>query len=133
MDGYAGKPPPKTVWIQLQPLVNPIWFESMIHKGIKEKSLDEITAIILEESSGRNPLHQWRIELMRVRKTGSHGDFFYRLEENMSLIEFDKLTKEALLINLFLEQSDETMGRMAQDILVKTPAGDINLFRQEIW
>ena len=45
----------------------------------------------------------------------------------MSLIEFDKLTKEALLTHRFLEQSDETMGRMAQDILVKTPAGDVNL------
>ena len=69
---------------------------------------------------------------MRVKKMGSHGDFFYQLEEHMSLIEFDNLTKEALLIHLFLEQSDETMGRMAQDILVKTPAGDINLLRQEI-
>ena len=50
----------------------------------------------------------------------------------MSLIEFDKLTKEALLTHLFLEQSDETMGRMAQDILVKTPEGDANHLRQEI-
>ena len=69
---------------------------------------------------------------MRVRKTGSHGDFFFQLEEHMSLIEFDKLAKEALLTHLFLEQSDETMGRMAQDILVKTPVGDVNLLRQEI-
>ena len=118
MDEYAGKPQRNTVWIQLQPLVNPIWFESMIHRGIKEKNLEEIMELILEESSGRNPLHQRRIELMRVRKTGSHGDFFFQLEEHMSLIEFDKLTKEALLTHLFLEQSNETMGRMAQDILV---------------
>ena len=100
------------------------WFENMIHKGIKEKSLQEITEIILEESSERNLLHQRRNQLMRVQKTDSHGDFFYQLEEHMSLIEFDKLTKEAMLIHLFLEQNDETMGRMAQDILVKTPAGD---------
>ena len=113
LDGYAGNPPEKTVWIQLQPLMNPIWMESMIHRGIKEKNLEEIMGLILEESSGRNPLHQRRIELMRVKKTGSHGDFFFQLEQHMSLIEYDTLTKEALLTHLFLEQSDETMGRMA--------------------
>ena len=69
---------------------------------------------------------------MRVKKTGSHSDFFFQLEQHMSLIEFDKLTKEALLTHLFLEQSDEMMGRMAQDILVKTPEGDANHLRQEI-
>ena len=49
---------------------------------------------------------------------------FFQLEQPMSLIEFDILTKEALLTHLFLEQSDEMMGRMAQDIWVKTPEGD---------
>ena len=66
--------------------------------------------LILEESSGSNPLHQRRIKLMRVKKTGSHSDFFFQLEQHMSLIEFEKFTKEALLTHLFLEQSDETMG-----------------------
>ena len=42
------------------------------------------------------------------------------------IIEFKKLTKDALLTHLFLEQSDEMMGRMAQDILIKTPEGDAN-------
>ena len=39
-------------------------------------NLEEIMKLILDESSGRNPLHQRRIELMRVKKTGSHSDFF---------------------------------------------------------
>ena len=79
LDGYAGNPPENAVWIQLQPLMNPFWMESMIHRGIKEKNLEEIMGLILEESSGRNPLNQRRIELMRVKKTGSHGDFSFNL------------------------------------------------------
>ena len=50
----------------------------------------------------------------------------------MSLIEFEDLIKETLLTHLFLEQADETMSRMAQDILVKKPKGDVDQLRQEI-
>ena len=62
--------------------------ESLIHKGVEKKNLEQILALILEESSGRNPLHQRRIQLLRVKKTGSHSDFFFQLEQNMILIEF---------------------------------------------
>ena len=113
LDGYGGNPPENAVWIQLQPLMNPLWMESMIQKDdIKKKNLEGIVNLILKESSGRNPLHQRRIELLRVKKTGSHSDFFLQLEQHISLIEINKLIKEALLINLFLEQSDETMGNV---------------------
>ena len=50
----------------------------------------------------------------------------------MILIEFEELAKDARLAHLFLEQSNETMGRMAQDILVNNSEGEFNLLRQEI-
>ena len=120
LDVYAGNPLVNAVWIQLQPLMNPLWMESMIHRAIKEKNLEKIMGLILEESSGRNPLHQRRIELMQVKKTGSHSDFFFQLEQHMSLIEFDKLTKEALLTHLFLEQSDETIDEWPKTCVQNT-------------
>ena len=75
-DGYRGKIPENTVWMQLQPLINRVWFESLMHQNVKEKNLQEVIDLILEESSGRNPLHQRRIDLLRVKKEGSHSDFF---------------------------------------------------------
>ena len=44
--------------MQLRPLMNQLWMESMNHRGIKEKNLEEIMGLLLVESSGRNPFHQ---------------------------------------------------------------------------
>ena len=51
-------------------------------QGIKEKNLEEIMGLILEESSGSNPLHKRRIKLMWVKKASSHSDFFFQLEQH---------------------------------------------------
>ena len=107
-DSYRGRIPENTVWMQLQPLINRVWFESLLHQNIKEKNLQEVIDLILEESSGRNPLHQRRIDLLRVKKEGSHSDFLFTLEEHMSLVEFNDMTKDSFLTHLFLEQADET-------------------------
>ena len=78
-DGYGGNPPKDAMWIQLQPLMSMLWMESMIQKDLKKKNLEGSVNLIPEESSGRNPLHQRRIELLRVKKTGSHSDFSFNL------------------------------------------------------
>ena len=118
--------------MQLQPLINRVWFESLLHQNIKEKNLQEVIDLILEESSGRNPLHQRRIDLLRVKKEGSHSDFLFTLEEHMSLVEFNDMTKDSFLTHLFLEQADETMAKMATEILERKPKGDVNQLRQTI-
>ena len=33
LDGYGGNPPENAVWIQLQPLINPLWMEAYSTKG----------------------------------------------------------------------------------------------------
>ena len=131
-DGYRGKIPENTVWMQLQPLMNRVWFESLMHKNVKQKNLQQVIELILEESSGRNPLHQRRIDQLRVKKEGSLSDFLFKLEEYMSLVEFDKMTKDSFLIHLFLEQADETMAKMATKILERNSQGDVNQLRQSI-
>ena len=51
MDGYSGSPPDTGVAIQLQPLINPLWKESLRQKGIETKTLEQILTIIEEESA----------------------------------------------------------------------------------
>ena len=78
-------------------------FESLLHQNIKEKDLQGVIDLILEESSGSNPLHQRRVDLVRVKKKGSHSDFLFALEEHMSLVEFNNMTKDSFLTHLFFE------------------------------
>ena len=50
----------------------------------------------------------------------------------MSLVEFNNMTKDSFLTHLFLEQADETMAKMATEILERKPKGDVNELRQNI-
>ena len=106
--------------------------ESLRQKGVETKTLPQILTLIKEESAEKNPVHQRILQLLRTKKTGNHSDFLFQLEQAISLIEFEDLTKESLLTHLFLEQADEVMSRMAQDILIKKPKGDVDQLCQEI-
>ena len=132
LDGYSGYPPETGVAIQLQPLINPLWKESLRQKGIETKTLPQILTMIEEESADRNLVHQRRMQSLGTKKTGNHSNFLFQLEQSISLIEFEDLTKESLLTHLFIEQADEVMSRMAQELLMKNPKGDIDKLRQEI-
>ena len=133
LDGYRGSPPPEMMWIQLQPLVNPLWFSSLVQKELKLKdSLDEVINMILEESNQRNPLHQRRMQLLRIKKDSSHSEFLHNIEELMELIDFGKMTKEAFTLHLFIEQADAEMSKLAAENLRVNPEGDLNSFRAQI-
>jgi ribosome biogenesis GTPase A len=67
------------------------------------KSLGQIVEIIMEESDARNPLHSRRMELLRVKKTGSHSDYLFNLEQIGDLIDMQSLTLDSLIMHLFLE------------------------------
>ena len=74
MDGYNGVPEGNPINMHLMPLVETTWYMSLVQRGIQEdKSLDEIINIIREESNARKPLHARRMELLRIKKTGSHS------------------------------------------------------------
>ena len=133
MDGYNGVPDGNPINMHLMPLVEPTWHMSLVQRGVKDdKSLDEIITMILEESNARNPLHARRMQMLRIKKSGSHSDFLYQLEQMSDLIDFKSLTCSSLVMHLFLEQSDAEMAKLCQEILSKTPEGDLTLLRQEI-
>ena len=133
LDGYRGAPPPEMMWIQLQPLVNPLWFSSLVQKGLKLKdSLDSVINLILEESNQRNPLHQRRMQLLRIKKDSSHSEFLHNIEELMELVAFGEMTKEAFILHLFIEQADAEMSKLAAENLRVNPKGDLNSFRAQI-
>ena len=133
LDGYRGSPPPEMIWIQLQPLVNPIWFSSLVQKGVKLKdTVEGVIELILEESNQRNPLHQRRMQLLRIKKDGTHSEFLYKIEELMELVAFEEMSKEAFILHLFIEQADAEMSKLAAENLQTNPKGDINSFRSQI-
>ena len=53
------------------------------------------------------------MEILSVKKTGSHSEYLYALEKYGSLIEFQSLTKDALL---FLESADTEMAKIKDEI-----------------
>ena len=94
--------------------------------------LEEVIQIINDKGEARNPLHQRRMELLRVKKTGPHSDHLYTLEQYASLIDFPSLTNEALISHLFLESVDVEMAKVATDNLPKQPGGDLSTLRCEV-
>ena len=83
---------------------------SLVQRGVTEnKNLDQIIEIIMDESDARNPLHSGRMELLRVKKTGSLSDYLFSLEQIGELIDIKSLTLDALIKHLFLEQADQEM------------------------
>ena len=133
MDGFQGEPMVKSIPIHLQPLVEATWWQSLVQRGVEEnKSLDQVIELIEAESEARNPLHQRRMELLRVRKSGSHSDYLYQIEQHGQLIDFPSLTLDSLVSHLFLEQCDQDMGKICQEILAKEPGGNLQLLRTEV-
>ena len=130
LDGFQGDPRESAIHIHLQPLIEPTWWQSLVQRGVADnKSLEQVIGIIMAESDARNPLHSCRMELLRVKKTGTHSDYLYNLEQIGDLIDMRSLTLEALISHLFLQQADQ---EICQEILSKSPQGDLPLLRQEI-
>ena len=73
---------------------------------MRDLDLDGMVKLIKAEASLRMPKHQRRMALLRIRKTGSHGDFLKLLKRMMVDTEWETMTVDEMLIHLFSEQSD---------------------------
>ena len=94
------------------------WWMSLVQRGVTEdKTLDQIIEIIMDESDARNPLHSRRMELLRVKKTGSHSDYLFNMEQIGDLMDIKSLTLDALIMHPFLEQADCEMAKLCQRAL----------------
>ena len=88
---------------------------SLVQWGVTDnKSLVPVIWIIMAESDARNPLHSRRMELLRVKKTGSYSDYLFNLEQIGELIDIKSLTLDALNMHLFLEQADQKKEKICQ-------------------
>ena len=73
------------------------WWASMKSREVEEKTLEDIIWAILEESALVNPVYFQRSEFLKKKNNSCHSDFLVRLEGRLNLIDFDNLSKKALL------------------------------------
>ena len=57
------------------------------------------------------------ILLNTKRGSDKHSDFLEKIVENYSVVEFDQVTGEELMILLFMRDADPQMSKLATDIL----------------
>ena len=57
------------------------------------------------------------ILLNTKRGSDKHSDFLEKIVENYSVVEFDQMTGEELMIHLFMRDADPQMSKLATDIL----------------
>ena len=63
---------------------------------------------------------------MQIRRgSDSHSDFVAKLIEAAKVIEFEKMIVAEFIIHLFIRDADNTMSKMAQEIL-KEEQPDVN-------
>ena len=66
------------------------------------------------------PKHNRRLKMLQIRRgSDNHSDFVAKLIEAAKGIEFEKMTLAEFIIHLFIRDADQTMGKMAQEILKK--------------
>ena len=130
MDGFQGSPNGNSIHIHLMPLVEATWYMSLVQRGVQDnKTLDEIFDLIMEESDARNLLHARKMELLRVKKTGSHSDYLFQLEQIGELIDFKSLSLDSFIMHLFLEEADCEMAKLL--LTTGRRAGFIEIRNQE--
>ena len=114
----------------LAPFLAPSWWASLKSREVQEKTLEEILEAIMDKSALVNPVHGRRIEFLEERITiRSHSNFLQKLEERIELIEFETLTKEALLSQKFLEESDSEIHQITTNLLAKNSKGGLDQLR----
>ena len=80
-----------------------------------------VMKLIKAEASRKLPLHSRRMQLLKVRKTGTHSDFLQQLKRMTAVLEWDIMTVDDVLIHLFSEQL--CLGRLRRFWLVQSFCG----------
>ena len=102
------------------------WSKALEKYDPDNKLLPELLEALESEAKKGDPKHSRRLKLLQIRRgSDSHSDFVDKLIEATSVIEFEKMTLEEFIIHLFIRDADQTMGKMAQEIL-KDEKPDIN-------
>ena len=84
----------------------------------ESRTLKELTDAIEVEAKRNDPKHSRRVRYLHLKRgSDSHSDFAERLRQEGSVIEFDKLTLDELLIHLCARNADSQMSKMALELL----------------
>ena len=110
------------------------WYTALEQNGAMDESLEKILEMIQQESCLRNPVHSRRMGFLQSKRGNmSHSDFWAYLEEQIPLIEFDKLTAVGLAAHIFLQEGDPVMRKMTSEHLNDTEGkGDARKLCNEI-
>ena len=110
------------------------WYTALEVNGAIDESLEKVVEMIELESSFRNPVHSRRMNFLQSKRGNmSHSDFWAYLEEQIPLIEFDKLTAVGLAAHIFLQEGDQVMKKMCSEHLESTDGrGDARKLCNEI-
>ena len=132
--GYRSSPPAQGVWFHVKACMHSTWYIALEQKGSASESLGKIIEMLTEESCLRNPVHSRRMGFLQSKRgTMTHSDFWMYLEEQLPLIEFEKLTVTALAAHIFLQESDPVMRKMCSEHLEATDGrGDARKLMNEI-
>ena len=91
------------------------------------KGLKELCELLQEEAEKKYPKHQRRKNLLKMKKpqNESSTDFLRRVRRNLEVAEIGTMTAEELGMHIFIESTDQILGKLAIDKLQKkTPSLD---------
>ena len=116
--GYRDTPPKKGIYKYLIPFLHYNRANVLEKYDPDNKSITEIINALEIEAKQGDPKHNCRLKMLQIRRgSDNHSDFVSKLIEAANVIEFEKMTLAEFIIHLFIRDADQTMGKMAQEIL----------------
>ena len=121
--GYKSEPPPNGHFKYLAPYLHQIWILACSEAGNPdERTLEEFMKAIEKDAKLRQPKHTRRMVLLSTKRgEDRHSDFLEKIVEHYSVIEFDTMTGDELVIHLFIRDADQQMSKKAQELLRSEP------------
>ena len=126
--GYRDAPPDEGTYKYILPFIHNSWTGKLAHIDPKTKSINTILSTLESEAKKGDPRQNRRLRMLGIRRgSDSHSDFINKLIEAFKVIEFDKMMGSEFIIHLFIRDADNTMGKIAQEVL-KEANPDVNLW-----
>ena len=113
--GYKTVPPIKGNFKYLAPILHQIWISACPEAGDpEERNLEELMKVIEKEAKLRQPKHTRRMILLNTKRgSDRHSDLLEKIVEQYSVIDFDKMSGDELIIHLFIRDADPQMSKIA--------------------
>ena len=108
-------------YIQMRNVLKHGWIERMDRRKAMEKGLKDLCNLLQEEAEKKYPKHQRRKNLLKMKKHQNESNiaFLRRVRKNLEVAEIETMTSEELGMHIFIEQTDQILGKLAIDELQK--------------